>query len=90
VTGMLGIEEGKDERLAEALAGHFEPEKALDVDIPLKLGRAAAADLAFMGPAGHHLDRDKIAARLEDSPEPVEADAKFRLSVFRPTAHGAP
>jgi 23S rRNA (guanine745-N1)-methyltransferase len=90
VTGMLGIEEGKDERLAEAMAGHFEPEKTLDVDIPLKLGRAAAADLAFMGPAGHHLDRDQIAARLEDSPEPVEADAKFRLSVFRPAAHGAP
>jgi len=90
VTGMLGIEEGKDERLAEAMAGHFEPEKAVDVDIPLKLGRAAAADLAFMGPAGHHLDRDKIAARLEDSTEPVEADAKFRLYVFRPTAHVAP
>ena len=89
VTGMLGIEEGKDERLAEAMAGHFEPDSSLDVDIPLKLSRAAAADLAFMGPAGHHLDRDQIAARLGNTPEPVTADAKFRIFVFRPRIHGA-
>jgi len=90
ITGMLGIEEGKDERLAEAMASHFEPEKTLDVDIPLELGRGAAADLAFMGPAGHHLDRDQIAARLGNSVEPVKADAKFRLSVFRSRTHAAP
>ncbi|NUT72323.1 putative RNA methyltransferase [Pseudarthrobacter sp. C4D7] len=90
VTGMLGIEEGKDERLAEALAGHFEPDGALDVDIPLELGLGAAADLAFMGPAGHHLDRDQIAARLENSPEPVTANAKFRLSLYRPRTPDSP
>ncbi|QDG63465.1 methyltransferase domain-containing protein [Pseudarthrobacter sp. NIBRBAC000502771] len=90
VTGMLGIEEGKDERLADAMAGHFEPKTSLDVDIPLTLGRAAAADLAFMGPAGHHLDRDQITARLESSAEPVRDDARFRISVFRPRAQGAP
>ncbi|WP_457950202.1 putative RNA methyltransferase [Pseudarthrobacter sp. alpha12b] len=90
VTGMLSIEEGKDERLAAAMAQHFKPENTVDVDIPLELTRAAAADLAYMGPAGHHLGRDQIAARLENSPEPVKADAKFRISVFRPRTHGAP
>ncbi|UUL75270.1 methyltransferase domain-containing protein [Pseudarthrobacter sp. Fe7] len=90
VTGMLGIEEGKDERLAAAMAQHFEAEDTVDVDIPLELSRAAAADLAYMGPAGHHLDRNQIAVRLADSPEPVNADAKFRLSVFRPRTDGAP
>lgn len=90
LTGMLGIEEGKDERLTGAMAGHFEPASSVDVDIPLALGRAAAADVAFMGPAGHHLDLGQIAARLEHSPEPVTADAKFRLLVFRPRTHGAP
>lgn len=84
VTGMLGIEEGKDERLNEAMAGHFEPERFHDVDIPLELTRAAAADLAFMGPAGHHLDPAQLAARLEDYPEPVAAVASFRLHAFRP------
>ncbi|HEY1158830.1 MAG TPA: methyltransferase domain-containing protein [Arthrobacter sp.] len=90
VTGMLGIEEGKDERLAVAMAGHFEAERTLDVDIALELSRTAAADLAFMGPAGHHLDRERIAARLEETPEPVAAQAKFRLFVFRPITEGAP
>lgn len=90
VSGMLGIEEGKEERLAEAMAGHFEPEHSLDVDIPLELTRAAAVDLAFMGPAGHHMGRDQIAGRLEKSSEPVKADAKFRLTVFRPRSGDAP
>lgn len=90
VAGMLAIEEGKDERLAEAMAGLFEPDGTLDVDITLELTRAAAADVAFMGPAGHHLDLGQIAARLENSPEPVTANAKFRLFVFRPRIHGAP
>lgn len=89
VTGMLGIEEGKDNRLAESMARDFEAATSADVDIPLLLTRREAADLAFMGPAGHHLDREAIAARLEDSPEPVTADAKFRILVFRPRKHGA-
>jgi 23S rRNA (guanine745-N1)-methyltransferase len=90
VTGMLGIEEGKDERLAAAMAGHFEAESTLDINVALELSRAAATDLAFMGPAGHHLDRERIAARLEETPEPVAAQAKFRLFVFRPITEGAP
>lgn len=89
VTGMLGIEEGKDDRLAEAMARHFNLGSTVDVDITLELTRAAAADLAFMGPAGHHLDLDHVAARLEGLPEPVAAAAKFRLLVFRPRKDNA-
>ncbi|NUP59313.1 MAG: methyltransferase domain-containing protein [Pseudarthrobacter sp.] len=89
VTGMLGIEEGKDSRLAESMAEHFETGSSSDVDIALELTRRQATDLAFMGPAGHHLDREAIAARLEASPEPVAADAKFRIMLFRPREPGA-
>lgn len=84
LAGMLAIEEGKDARLADAMARHFEVEESSDVDIPLALNRQEAADLAFMGPAGHHMARDAIAARLEGSREPLRAEAKFRLTVFRP------
>jgi 23S rRNA (guanine745-N1)-methyltransferase len=89
VTGMLGIEEGKDDRLADAMAGHFELDSSVDVDIALELTRTAAADLAFMGPAGHHLDLGHLAARLEGLPEPLTAGAKFKLLVFRPREHNA-
>jgi 23S rRNA (guanine745-N1)-methyltransferase len=83
-TGMLGIEEDKEARLAEAMGSHFEAETSTDVGIPLALTRAEAADLAYMGPAGHHLDRLDLSERLLAMPEPVQAEARFRLTVFRP------
>ncbi|WP_159825737.1 putative RNA methyltransferase [Arthrobacter sp. 9AX] len=89
VTGMLGIGEDKEARLAEAMSGHFSAETTIDVDIPLALTRREAADLAFMGPAGHHLDRDALLVRLDGLPEPVAAGAKFQLMVFRPGKHAA-
>ncbi|MET1086659.1 MAG: putative RNA methyltransferase [Arthrobacter sp.] len=89
VSGMLGIEEGKEARLAEAMSGHFDAESTSDVDIPLALTRQEAADLAFMGPAGHHLDRDALFARLQGLPEPISAAAKFQLMVFRPRKRAA-
>ena len=84
VTGMLGIEEGKEHRLADAMAGHFVEEDASDVDIPLSLTRQQAADVAFMGPAGHHLSRTVITGRLAGLPEPLVTDARFRVTLFRP------
>lgn len=84
-TGMLAIEEGKDARLAAAMAAHFDLESAADIDIPLSLTLQQATDLAFMGPAGHHLDRDAIAARLSASGEPVATQARFKLMAFRPS-----
>lgn len=86
--GMLAIEEGKDQRLADAMAAHFESEAGTDVDIPLDLTRTEAADLAFMGPAGHHLDRSALRERLDRLPEPVQTQARFRLQVFRPKGGG--
>ncbi len=83
-TGMLGIEEGKEARLAEAMGSHFDAETSTGVDIPLALTRREAADLAYMGPAGHHLDRQDLFERLLAIPEPVQAEANFRLMVFRP------
>jgi 23S rRNA (guanine745-N1)-methyltransferase len=84
VTGMLGIEEGKETRLAEAMGSHFDAESSTDVDIPLALTGRQAADLAYMGPAGHHVEHRDLLDRLEGRPGPVTAEANFRLTVFRP------
>jgi 23S rRNA (guanine745-N1)-methyltransferase len=83
-TGMLGIEEGKEARLAGAMGSYFDAETSTGVDIPLALTRQEAADLAYMGPAGHHLDQLDLPERLLAMPEPVHAEANFRLMVFRP------
>lgn len=83
-SGMLAIEDEKDARLAESLAGFFVPESSHDVDIRMMLTAAEMADLAFMGPAGHHLDRAAIAAKLDRQGPAAAVDALFRITVFRP------
>lgn len=80
-TGMLGIEEGKEERLAESMKGFFGSGTSQSLDLPLLLSGQETADLAYMGPAGHHLQRGELAelAALEG---PVSTTAKFRISEF--------
>ena len=83
-TGMLGIGDDKEDRLAGSMSGHFVVQSADDVDIPLVLTRDEAADLAFMGPAGHHLDRAAIIRQLDGLGPAIEVAARFRMTVFRP------
>ncbi|MFF2031568.1 putative RNA methyltransferase [Arthrobacter sp. NPDC058192] len=85
-TGMLGIEPAKDERLAASLGGHFAPVVARDLDLALALGPRDVTRLAFMGPAGHHLDPSALAALEAALPPSTSVSARFRISVFAPTA----
>lgn len=83
-TGMLGIEPAKDVRLAASLAGQFRAHPGLDLDLVLSLSPADVANLALMGPAGHHLDRQALAARVADLPDRTAVSARFRIGVFEP------
>jgi 23S rRNA (guanine745-N1)-methyltransferase len=87
--GLLGIEPAKDERLADALTGHFELLSAQDVDVALGLSPQDVANLALMGPAGHHTDRVALAARLTGFPAVTAVSGKFRISVFVPRTTAA-
>ncbi len=88
-TGMLGIEPAKEERLAASLAGHFIAHSAQDLDLELSLAPADVANLALMGPAGHHLDRQDLAALAAGLPPLTAVSARFRISVFDPLKHPA-
>ncbi|UZX03466.1 methyltransferase domain-containing protein [Arthrobacter sp. CDRTa11] len=81
-TGMLGIEADKDDRLAEAMSGHFDVESAQDLDIPMTLTPTEVADLAFMGPAGHHLNRAGLIQRLSGLAPMTAVEARFRITVL--------
>jgi 23S rRNA (guanine745-N1)-methyltransferase len=74
--GMLGIEPAKDERLADALTGHFELLSAQDVDLALALSPQDVANLALMGPAGHHTDRATLTDRLTGLPQTTRVSAR--------------
>ena len=84
VTGMLGIEPAKEERLAASLGQHFAPVETRDLDLPLTLSPRDVANLAYMGPAGHHLDRAALAALEVGLPACTAVWARFRISVFQP------
>lgn len=88
-TGMLGIEPAKEERLAASLAGHFVACEVRELDLMLALAPADIASLALMGPAGHHLDREALAATVAGLPARTAVSARFRISVFEPRPVGA-
>ena len=84
LSGMLGIEPAKDERLAASLGEHFAPGETRDLDLALTLSPRDVANLAYMGPAGHHLDRAALAALEAALPDRTSVSARFRISVFQP------
>ena len=78
---MLGVPAGKAEALEREAGPLFEAAARRPVEMPLSLTPEEAADLALMGPAGHHADRDEVLALL--GPGPVEATGSVELSVLR-------
>ncbi|MDQ0028227.1 methyltransferase domain-containing protein [Arthrobacter bambusae] len=87
-TGMLGIEPGKDERLAESMQPFFTSADVVKLDVDLTLAARDLADVAFMGPAGHHLERSALLASTAGESS-VHATAKFTLSVFTAPENGS-
>jgi 23S rRNA (guanine745-N1)-methyltransferase len=83
-TGMLAIEPAKEERLAASLGAHFSEHSARTLDLELSLTPDDVANLALMGPAGHHLDRAALASVVAGLPPLTAASARFRISVFEP------
>ncbi|WP_422933095.1 methyltransferase domain-containing protein [Sinomonas sp. P47F7] len=78
---LLDVPAGKAEDVAHAAAGAFAVESVRAVRFPLELDAEAAADVALMGPAGHHASRDAVLAGL---PGVIpRATAAVELSVLR-------
>jgi 23S rRNA (guanine745-N1)-methyltransferase len=82
--GLLGIDPAKDERLAMSLGMHFTPDQsgARNLDLALSLNPRDVANLALMGPAGHHVDRAALAALEAGLPARTFVSARFRVSLF--------
>ena len=55
-----------------------------NLDLALTLSPRDVANLAYMGPAGHHLDRAALAALEAALPARTSVSARFRISVFEP------
>jgi 23S rRNA (guanine745-N1)-methyltransferase len=76
---LLGTEERKSERLAEAHAERFRLLRERELSWPLELDREAALDLAAMGPSAFHGDPRSRAGEL---PEHFATTASVRIVTF--------
>ena len=78
--GLIGIDERKSARLAEAY-GDYASTAVTTVRYQLRLGHADLTDLVAMGPSARHIGADELAARvaaLAPAPVTVTVDVEVR------------
>lgn len=82
--GILGVEDGKMERLVAQSAGHLVPAADPElIEFPMQLGRDAIAAQVGMSPSARHLDPEVLQARLAELPEQMEVTARAQLVRMR-------
>jgi 23S rRNA (guanine745-N1)-methyltransferase len=79
--GLLGVDERKDERLAEQLAPELEIADRRELSWALRLDRRAARDAAAMGPSAFHVAPGELALRVAALPEPMDVTAAATLTI---------
>lgn len=82
--GILGVEDGKIERLIAQSEGHLAPAADPElIEFPMQLGRDAIAAQVGMSPSARHLDPAVLRDRLARLPEQMEVTARARLIRMR-------
>jgi 23S rRNA (guanine745-N1)-methyltransferase len=82
--GLLEVDPEKDRRVEAALATWFERATARPLAWTMRLPRADAVALAWMGPSARHLDAGELAARAAALPDPVAVTASVLVERWRP------
>jgi 23S rRNA (guanine745-N1)-methyltransferase len=80
--GLLGMDEHKEERLAEAFGTDFAEVHSVDVQRRLPVSVEQATDLIHMGPAGHHSAWHVIHDSLAQNPV-HEVTIAVRIHCYR-------
>lgn len=82
--GILGVEDGKIERLIAQSEGHLAPAADTElIEFPMQLGRDAIAAQVGMSPSARHLDPAVLRDRLARLPEQMTVTARARLIRMR-------
>lgn len=82
--GILGVEEGKIERMLEQATGHLVPvgEPEL-IEFPMSLDRESIAAQVGMSPSARHLDPEVLAERVAALPETMTVTARAQLTRLK-------
>lgn len=85
--GLLGVEEHKQDRLAESLAGRFTGVDSERLDVPLELTAEDVMALVAMGPSARHVPPSTLAGRMAEL-QPAQrtwaATASLWVHSYRP------
>jgi len=80
--GLIGIDERKSARLAQAYGGYASTAATL-VRYELRLGRDELTDLVAMGPSARHIAADDLAARVAALPAPVTVTVDVEVRSYQ-------
>jgi SAM-dependent methyltransferase len=83
VLGMVRVDEEKERRLADSLAGSFQQVGSESVEVVMQLDHAAVERLVTMTPSARHLRADELAERIAVLADPVEVTLSVTLSSWR-------
>ncbi|AWB83791.1 methyltransferase domain-containing protein [Corynebacterium liangguodongii] len=82
--GILGVEEGKLERMLEQASGHLElAADPTQVEFTMRLDRASIAAQVGMSPSAHHVEPSTLRQRLEKLPDFMDVTARGTLVRMR-------
>lgn len=82
--GILGVEEGKVERMYEQAESYLEQAAdPVDISFPIHLDKAAIAAQVGMSPSARHISADELAERMAALPPTLTVTARARLDRLR-------
>ncbi|GAA1173895.1 23S rRNA (guanine(748)-N(1))-methyltransferase [Corynebacterium glaucum] len=82
--GILGVEEGKLERMLEQAQGYLTPVGDAElIEFPMQLEREAIAAQVGMSPSARHVDPATLQERVAALPERLEVTARAQLIRLR-------
>ncbi|MFE3881064.1 putative RNA methyltransferase [Kitasatospora sp. NPDC059146] len=81
--GLLSVDEEKQRRIDEKLGPYLTPAGRQPVEFTLWLSAQDVRTVVGMGPSAWHTDPDRLAAALEELPDPVEVTASVTVAAYR-------
>ncbi|HEY3561373.1 MAG TPA: methyltransferase type 11 [Kribbella sp.] len=85
VLGMVSVDEEKERRLQDSLAGEFEQVGAEPVEETMFLDRTAVEQLVLMTPSARHLNYRELLQRIAVLPDPAIVTLSVTLSTWQPS-----
>lgn len=82
--GILGVEEGKVERMLEQAAAHLTQAGAAElIEFPMRLDRESIAAQVGMSPSARHVEAHVLAERVAALPETMTVTARAQLTRLK-------